>query len=855
MTDQPLEKRDFFISYSGKDVAHAQWIANSLRRAGYSTYYQDGDFPPGGNFVYYMEHGIEICARTIAVLSENYLKSDYTMAEWRAAFAKDPSAKGGHLLPVRVSKCELPAMQQTIIYIDLHDKTDPDRERLLLDGVQKCGARPSGTITDVEPLSAGALSRVFHVPHLRNPDFTGRESYLTNLRTTLQSGEPAALTQAIAGLGGVGKTQLAIEYAYQHAADYDAVLWLRSEQPTELSSDYARIATALDLPEKNAQEQQVQIDAVRHWFDTHNDWLLIFDNATDPRAIHDYLPHAHTGHVLITSRKQDWTGTAQTAVVLEMEEDEAIDLLVNLSGCDDRDAAAKLALELGYLPLALAQAAAYIRQTKIDLAKYLDLFTERRAELWEHEKEPDNYRATVATTWSLAFEKLEQEEPHAITLLNCAAFLAPDNIPRFLFEQTDTDIEGPIAELVTNPLALNAAIAALGHYSFIEATIDAFSIHRLVQTVVRDRLDEASKSALAGLIPKVVEAAFPHPIQTNVDGWPRCEALIPHGLAAVGYVDTDGAQAELADAAEVLNSCGLYQQVRATFGEAKTSLEHAVRLLEVAFDAEHPYVATAVNNLGLVLEAEGDFSSAKSCYERALNVDKAYYGPDHPDVARDVNNLGGVLRAEGDLSGAKSCYERALRIGEATYGLDNSKVAIFANNLGEVLRAEGDLSGAKSCHERALKIDEATYGPDHFEVATDVNNLGLVLFADGDLSGAKSCCERALRIDQATLGPGHPNVARDLNNLGEVLRAEGDLSGAKACFERALSIVESAHGPDHPDVAIRVNNLGLVLRASGDLSGAKLCYERALTICTRFFGEDHPDTQIVRHNLESLGEK
>jgi len=699
---------------------------------------------------------------------------------------------------------------------------------------------------------AGALPPVWNVPHLRNPHFTGRQDLLRRLREALTSGHHAALTQAIHGLGGVGKTQLAVEYCYRHQAGYEVVWWVRAEEPATPAADYAALAAELGLPEKDAQEQERVVGAVRRWLEHNGKWLLVLDNAPDPESVRTYLPRAATGHVIITSRHATWRGVAKPVDVPVWPVWEAMEFLVNRTGEDDPELAADLAEALGYLPLALEQAAAYIEEVgACSMAGYLDLFRKQHQELLRKGKCSTGYEGKVATTWEMSFRQVEEESKAGAALLNLCAFLAPDDIPLSLFAESAEFLPAPLHTVAADRAKLNDAVAAARRYSLLQVSGESLSIHRLVQEVARGRLklaDEQSKWAEAAV--RSVSAAFPYEADDPTT-WEPSGRLLPHGLASGGHAEEAGAATETAW--NLMNLIGLYLERRAEFGQAKAVLVRAVALAEAAFGPHHPDVADGVNNLGIVLRDLGDLTGAKECFERALRMGEAAYGPDHPEVAIRVNNLGLVLQDLGDLAGARECLERALRIGEAVYGPDHPEVAIRVNNLGLVLQDLGDLVGARECLERALRIDEAAYGPDHPEVATDVNNLGRVLLDLGDLAGAKECFERALRIHEAVYGADHPRVATDVNNLGGLLRAMGDLAGAKECFERALRIDEAVYGADHPEVATDVNNLGNVLRDLGDLARARECYERALAIRVRFLGEDHPKTKTVRENLASLG--
>jgi len=684
---------------------------------------------------------------------------------------------------------------------------------------------------------------VWNIPHLRNLNFTGRDQVLADLRLVLTSDELGGWRQTLSGLGGVGKTQIAVEYAYRHKDEYRVIWWVRSEEAALLSSDYAGLASSLGLPEKDLADQSMIVEAVRKWLENNTDWLLVFDNAQAPQVIKGYMPRTG-GHVIITSRNPNWDNVANVLPLKIFDRAESVEFLAKRTDMDETTAAKDLAEELGDLPLALEQAGAYIKETPgISISDYVDYFRKRHRELWGDEKRPLEYKDKVDTTWSLAMKKMPSESAE---LLNLCSFLAPDDIPFSLLISGREHLPETLAAVVEDKIKLGRAAKHLRTYSLIDADSDSLSIHRLVQLVTRDRLGQDDQKKWSETAVGLVNDTFPDD-SYEVQTWPECAVLLPHALAAAGHAEELGQAPEASG--RLLNQVGLYLKGRAEFVEARKCFERALKIGETAYGPDHPAVAIDVNNLGSVLLDQGDLDGARKCYERALRIDEKVYGTEHRKVAIVVNNLGTVLRDLGDLEEARKCYERALKIDEAAYGPNHTEVARCVNNLGMVLGDLGDPDGAKKCIERALKIDEDTYGPDHPQVGIYVNNLGCVLRYLDDLEGARKCFERALKIDEAAYGPAHPAVVTMVNNLGMVLGDLGDLDGARKCFERALKIDEDTYGPDHPKVAIRVNNLGNVLRVQGDLDGAKKCFERALKIGEAIHGLDHPQVGIYVNNL------
>ena len=395
------------------------------------------------------------------------------------------------------------------------------------------GQRGYRFIADVIVRPEEALPPIWNIPHRRNPNFTGRESLLEMLRSARQSGQPAALTQSLSGLGGVGKTQLAAEYAYRNATAYDVVWWVRAEDAATLITDYAHLARRLNLVEMGASEQTA-VPAVRHWLERNGRWLLVFDNAGEPIALRSYLPNTTSGHVLITSRNVEWGDIAHMVIVPVFERFEAVTFVCHRTQRDDKMHAAALAEALGDLPLALAQAAAYIDVTGTTLAHYLALFHSQRQELWQEERPPLDYPRTAQTTWALAFERLQKESPASTQLLTLMAYLAPDEQPLSLLHDGVESLPQPLAASVANPFALNRAVAALRRYSLLERKGDTLAVHRLVQVVTRDRLTAAMRQFWIDTAMQLMLAALS---RVQRDGH-----LLPiyarHALEVVGHINT-----------------------------------------------------------------------------------------------------------------------------------------------------------------------------------------------------------------------------------------------------------------------------------------------------------------------------
>ncbi|MEI6757387.1 MAG: FxSxx-COOH system tetratricopeptide repeat protein [Chlorobium sp.] len=526
--------KEFFISYTSADLHIASWIAWVLEEEGYSVVFQQWDFREAGKDVIdNIDNALKECERTIALLSPDYFHSAFTSLEWKTALHKEPEGRLGLLVPVIVSECAIEGVLRRLASVSLLGLEEEEAKTVLLEALKRDRAKPvakplfkkaNPQHSAHKPRYSGSLPSVCNIPR-RNPNFTGRESILDELRILLQSGQNTAITQqAIYGLGGIGKTQLAIEYAWRNIAAYDLIWWIRSEDSSTLASDYAALADELDLPEKEAQEQAVTIRAVKKYLGHNQNWLLIFDNARDSDSIRNYLPTSTGGHALITSRNQNWNNTFCQSHGIEVwsREESVAFLHKRITGSDDT-AAATLAETLGGLPLALEQAAAYCNARHKSCAEYLDLFTTCRQQLWTREKQPDNYPDTVATTWTLAFQETERV-PCATDILNLCSLVAPDAIPQTLILQALNCYAAKEGKPPAGVLQIDDAIEALVTYSFITLEQKFFSIHRLVQTVAQDRMQPEARERYRASAIKALSEQFPEEGYNN----PACWTAWPH---------------------------------------------------------------------------------------------------------------------------------------------------------------------------------------------------------------------------------------------------------------------------------------------------------------------------------------
>jgi tetratricopeptide (TPR) repeat protein len=707
--------------------------------------------------------------------------------------------------------------------------------------------------------------------------FKGRDAFVRDLHDHLQR-EPtraAAIVckQAIHGLGGVGKTRLAVEYALQYQAEYSALLFVIADTPESLYRNLASICAplVLNLPEQDAKEQDARVVAALRWLHEHPGWFMILDNVDTPAAaaeVERLLAQLQGGHVLVTSRISDWSRSVEPLELDVLSEDNSVAFLLEktegrrrVTPTDVGDARA-LARELDGLALALEQAGAFISKLRISLGEYLRRWREREVKVrtWYDDRLMKHPRS-VAVTWDTTVAQLD---PPARTLLQVLSWFAPEPIPRAVLE-TDAarQVLSSVAELVVRslgelshfdpvPVDMEDALAALAGFSLLkwESGNAAFRIHRLVQEVTRERLPADQRDLWLRIALTVVNNYFPgDPPPDDVRSWPRWEPLRAHVASVIAAAEAAGIGAPTT---RLMNEFGMLLKAKCMWGEAESLYRRALTIDEQTHGLDHPEITIGLNNLSQLLQATNRPAEAEPLMRRALAIDEQSLGREHPRVAIDLNNLASLLWTTSRLPDAELLMRRALAIEEQSFGPNHPNVARDLNNLTALLRATNRLEEAEPLMRRALAIDEQTFGSDHPHVARDFNNLAQLLVAMNRLGEAEPPMRRALTIDEQSFGPDHPDVARDLNNLAELLKATNRPGEAEPLLRRALRIDEQSFGPEHPSVAIRLNNLARLLQATNRLGEAEPLMRRALIIFKRSLGPYHPNTTRVADNYRPL---
>ncbi len=701
----------------------------------------------------------------------------------------------------------------------------------------------------------------WNVPYRRNPFFTGREEILAHL---LRSSKAAALTQtqAISGLGGIGKTQIAVEYAYRYRDHYQAIFWINASTRDALSADFVKLAALLDLPEQQEQDQDIVARAVMRWLTTHTRWLLILDNVDNLEMIVDFLPAHGTGDVLLTTRLQALGTLAQSIEVEKMGLDEGVIFLLrrtkviapgaslDQAAKESQAQAAEIFFALDGLPLALDQAGAYIEETRCGLSQYLKLYGTRRKELLlRRGRLPVDHPYSVAATWSLSFQQVEQESAAAADLLRLLAFLYPEAIPEEIIITGAVELGPTLDSIASDPLKVNEVIELLLRYSLIRRNPEAtsLSMHRLVQAVLKDGMNKDIQRLWAERAIRAVNRAFP---DVELETWEKCQRCLPHAYICATYLEEYALV--FPEAARLFNEAASYLVARGRYEQAESLLLTTLAIRQQLLEANHPDTARTLNDLGVLYLNLGKYQGAERLLQEALAIRQQALGEAHPDVAQTLHNLANLYRTRGAYAEAEPFYLQALHIRETTVGVDPSLIAQSYYGLARLYYSQEKYQQAEKLCKQALHIQEQRLGDTHPMIAYTLSMLAKIYQGQNKLDRAKEMNLRALSIRENTSGEDHPQVATIVNNLVEIYHAEGRYREAEPLIARSLRIHEQSLGPEHPYIAYSLSNLAENFFLQGDYVQAESYYKKALAIREQHLGYDHPRTASTYDSLARL---
>jgi tetratricopeptide (TPR) repeat protein len=864
---QADSKTEYFISRAGADRALARFIAQIIREAGGEPFYQDESFGHA-DFMRRMEQAYARTARTIALLSGDYQKSEFCRTEYNNVLGKDPPNLQQRLVVLRVADCQPEGNLQNLAYTDLVPVLN---DLVALKRVVRVALGFDTRPSEIDFLKFYQRTR----QQIRHPEirpvrgFTGRDELLAALGKKLWHGsaivairDTGEASVALRGLGGVGKTVLAKQYAWENREKYHGIWWIRAGKHETLIDDLvalgARFIPGLESlePEKGARATLDQIAQMR----TDKPWLLVYDNVDDQAAVREWTP-AENAHVLITTRLTQWHGAADELPVDVFDPETAIDFLVSESVNKDRAAAGRLADTLGRLPLALSHARAYCAERNWPFDQYVA----KLPELIRRKPKGAEYPDAVFATFSLAIEKAAANCAEAERVLGLLAFLAPDQVPLWL-----------ISADVLSEDRRDEALAALNAVSLVRLEnlpdgTPGVSVHRLVQEVIRGRLSEQGRAPeVAAEATRLVDKGYDD--SYSFESLAKNTHLLPHALVVLQHAPQDGEASQ-----QTLWVTGETGDFRLSRGESLAALDsyNAARAIADRLAKADPGnagwqrdLSVSHERIGDVLRAQGNLPAAFASYQASLAIrDRlATVDPGNTGWQRDLsvahNKIGDVLRAQGNLPAALASYRASLAIADHLARADPGNagwqrdLSVSHERIGDVLRDQGNLPAALASYRASLAIADHLASADpgnagwQSDLSVSHDRIGAVLVEQGNLPAALASYQASLAIRDrlATADPGNAGWQRNLsvshNKIGDVLRAQSNLPAALARYQASLAIADRLARADpgnagwQRDLSVPHERIGVVLVEQGNLPAALANYHASLAIRDRLATAD-----------------
>ncbi len=842
---RPSVSTDIYLDYVPDDLLWAEWIRAVLVQAGLRVHTRDsggarGETAPAG----LGGPG----ARTLALISPAYVRSAQTANLWQPAAVDEVPGVRARRIPIRVADVRLP--YTTSMLVDLVRLDEAQARVALLRAV----GRPEHLVPPVVQVNAlrfpGTQPAVLHLP-TRNATFTGRTEVLERLRNALVGSSQAVVTQvhvpqALYGLGGVGKTQLAIEYAHRYMTDYDVVWWISAEQTELLNGAMAELAERLGIRvgDNVAEAAQAAKDALRRG-DPYARWLLIFDNADSPQDLEAFLPGGPSGHVLITSRNQTWSQLATPLEIDVFTRWESLDHLRRRVLGLSEDEADLVAAALGDLPLAIEQAGAWLQETGMNVAEYLEQLSRQPAAMLAL-GETHSYPTPVVLTWNVSFNRLSERSPAAVRLLELLSFFAPEPVSlAMLYGDETVRCLVKYDDSLREKIMIGRLVRELSRFALakVDQRDNSVQVHRLVQAVLRDRMSAEEQDATAHDVHRILLGARPRLGDTDDPAsWPRYDEIWPHlGPSRARDCDEEETRQLLIDRVRYLWKRGEFER----------ALELGHELEERWIDKLGTYDRQTLHlrfEMGNVMRSQGRYQEARDL-DAAVLVDQRNVLPSpHPHTLMTAAGLAADLRALGELSEALRMEQDTFTQTRELFLDDHPRTLMAAGNLAVAMRHVGDFQGAERLDRETLARRRDVLGVDHPFTLSSENNLALDLREAGEYPRSAEMLRSTLASYQRVLGPDLPDTLRTALSLAVSLRKAGIHGEARQLTEATYDICLQRFGPHGPDTIACKLNLACDLSGAGEEAAALNLATEVWETYRNQLGEENPYTLIAANN-------
>jgi tetratricopeptide (TPR) repeat protein len=876
-----------FVSYSHKDQDWLNQIRDVFaadKRNLRIGYWDDGELTPGDAWHQEVLQAIDHAKVALLLVSPNFLASKFIMEEevprilkavddgltvlWVPLFG---AFYGPDAPPTVAPLSELQAV--TSVTTPLAELSpEPLRETLLdlCHRVQKL-------------LNPASVPRNLPFPSIGNL-FKGRNGDLAQLEVRLRQSGSAAIVQpqTVTGMGGIGKTRLALEYAWRHADDFTAFLFVSANTPNDLTTNFARLCEPLDLPEYRLGKQDDQYEAVLRWLQQNRNWLLILDNVDTTEAVgavKEMVANLHGGQILITSRiaGPKWGNSVRQVSLDVIPLEDAVAFLVESSEgqrpsrTDDTEQARALANKLGCLPLALTHAAAYLRERFQSLEEYRANFEQHFAQViaW-YDPEAIEYdpqaretagrprrtaeSRTVATTFFISFGQLSQM---AKTLLRAGSFLAPEPIPVAMFETCLEETKALLALWCSetgealNEQPVGEALSELARYSLITRGDGTFSMHRMEQAIVQSSVPGAEINQWAQAAVNLIQRYGPdNPSEPS--SWPVWDVLLPHAeLLWEIYRERPGVTIGV----EYPQSLAKLFQSKGRYTAAIRYARQVEEFRRLHSSPEHPDTLSAQDDLASLLERNGEYEESETLYRTVLEARERILGPECADTLGTACGLGWVLNRRGKWAEAEALHRKTLEIRERVLGPDHADTVSSLNGLGVVLLEKGDLAAAEPMLRRNMEWHRRVSGLEHLNTLTALFNLAGVLERKGNHEEAASLQRQCAEVQERLLGPEHLSTLTSLHDLSMSVHGQGDKKEAIRLIRRVLDGYRNVLPADHPWLLVAMQDLACYLGMDGQSEAAETLFRETLAGYERKLGPEHPATLRTVNNFADLLDK